>query len=250
MSTAVDLHTLTGAYALGALSDAEAEEFARHLAQCQACAQEVRELRETAARLALAVAEVPPAALRSRVIAALPDVRQLPPEAANVTSLPHSRRSRWRGLPALVAAACLAAAAVATTVAVDARRQADRARADTARAEQQASAVSAVAAAPDAAFHTGALSGGGTATVVSSARLGKAAVIYHDLPRLPESRVYQLWFNHGGTMVPAGLLATGRPTGSLLLDGGTAGADGVGLTAEPPGGSPAPTGAPLALLPL
>lgn len=249
MNTA-DLHTLTGAYALGALSDAEAEEFARHLAQCPACAQEVRELRETAARLALAVAEVPPAGLRDRVMAALPEVRQLPPEAADVTLLPQSRRSRWRGLPALVAAACLAAAAVATGVAVDARHQADQARADTARAQQQAAAVSAVAAAPDAAFRTGALTGGGTATVVSSARLGKAAVIYHGLPELPDSRVYQLWFSRGGTMVSAGLLATGRPTGSALLDGGTAGADAVGVTAEPPGGSATPTSTPLTLLPL
>lgn len=47
MST-VDLHTLTGAYALGALSEQESAEFAGHLAQCQACTQEVRELRETA----------------------------------------------------------------------------------------------------------------------------------------------------------------------------------------------------------
>lgn len=58
MST-VDLHTLTGAYALGALSEQESAEFTRHLAQCPACYQEVRELQETAARLALAVAEVP-----------------------------------------------------------------------------------------------------------------------------------------------------------------------------------------------
>ncbi|MYS19098.1 Putative zinc-finger, partial [Streptomyces sp. DvalAA-14] len=72
--TIADLHTLTGAYAVGALPDREAAEFGRHLARCQACAQEVRELRETAARLALAVAEVPPAGLRTRVLAALPAV--------------------------------------------------------------------------------------------------------------------------------------------------------------------------------
>ena len=58
--TAADLHTLTGAFALDALSEREAKEFDRHLSRCPMCAQEVGELRETAARLALAVAEVPP----------------------------------------------------------------------------------------------------------------------------------------------------------------------------------------------
>ncbi|MEE4545802.1 anti-sigma factor [Streptomyces sp. V4-01] len=301
--TVDDLHTLTGAYALDALSGPESGEFVRHMARCRACAQEVRELRETAARLALAVAEAPPARMRVRVLAALPEVRQLPPltsegadgtlpfgtagpaEGADgpaqpasgtaprrspgagpsaaggrpagppvpgVIPLPAPRRHRYR-LPALVAAACLAAA-VAAGVAVDARHQADLAQGRAARAEQQATAVAAVASAPDATFHTRALTGGGTATVVASARLGKAAVLYHDLPRLPDARVYQLWFSHDGTMVPAGLVAPGSTagsgSGSVLLAGTTAGADAVGVTAEPHGGSPAPTGAPLALLPL
>ena len=38
----IDLHTLSGAYALDALSAEEAEEFSRHLAQCEACREEVR----------------------------------------------------------------------------------------------------------------------------------------------------------------------------------------------------------------
>lgn len=59
-----DLHTLTGPYAVGAVTSSEAEEFRRHLRECDACAREVRELRETAARLALAVAVPPPAHLR------------------------------------------------------------------------------------------------------------------------------------------------------------------------------------------
>ncbi|MET7439499.1 zf-HC2 domain-containing protein, partial [Streptomyces sp. NPDC005568] len=58
MST-VDLHTLTGAYALHALSEDERGAFERHAADCEACTEEVRELTETAARLALAVSAVP-----------------------------------------------------------------------------------------------------------------------------------------------------------------------------------------------
>ncbi|SEN81343.1 Anti-sigma-K factor rskA [Actinacidiphila rubida] len=246
--TSVDLHTLTGAYAVGALAGPEAEEFHRHMAQCEACAQEVRELTETAARLALAVAEVPPPGLRDRVMAALPDVRQLPPDGTVVPLRPATGRGWRQRLPYLAAAACLAGAAVASGVAVNAQHEADLQRERTARAEQQATELSALTAAPDATFHTGALKGGGTATVVSSRSLGQAAVLFHGLPALPGSRVYEIWYSHGGTMVPAGLVEQGRSAGATVLAGSPAGADGVGITEEPHGGSTSPTGQPLVLL--
>jgi hypothetical protein len=248
--TSVDLHTLTGR---------EAAAFDRHLARCHACAQEVRELRETAARPALAVAEVPPAGLRTRVMAALPEVRQLPPETsgtsgarrAPATVLPLSVGRCWQQrLPYLAAAACLALAGVATGVAVNARDQVHAQHENTARAEWQTVALSALVAAPDARFHTGGLTNGGTATVVASASLGRTALLYHGLPALPGSEVYELWYSRGGTMVPAGLLDSGHTAGSALLNGRPDGADGVGLTVEPAGGSPAPTTAALTVLPL
>jgi hypothetical protein len=62
-----DLHILTGAYALDAFDGAERDRFD------PACGGR---LRETATRLALAVAVVPPPALRGRVLAAAaPDAR-------------------------------------------------------------------------------------------------------------------------------------------------------------------------------
>ncbi|SOE09285.1 Putative zinc-finger [Streptomyces sp. 2323.1] len=246
MST-VELHTLTGAYALGALTGREAAEFARHLDRCAACAQEVRELQETAARLALAVAEVPPAALRTRVMAALPTVRQLPPADHGTTVVPMRRRFRHR-LPYLAAAACLVGAAVAGGYAVQARHDAQEQRDRNVRAEQQAAVVSALMTAPDATFHTTALKGGGSGTVVASKRMGRTAFLYHGLPALSGQRVYELWYSRNGQMVPAGLVETGSSSGTLLLTGGPQGADGVGVTAEPPGGSSRPTSSPLALL--
>ncbi|MFF3542963.1 anti-sigma factor domain-containing protein [Streptomyces platensis] len=246
MST-VDLHTLTGAYALGALSEQESAEFTRHLAQCPACTQEVRELQETAARLALAVAEVPPAGLRTRVMAALPEVRQLPPRGRHATVVPLRRGMRHR-LPYLAAAACLVVAALAGGLAVNARNEADEQRNRSARAEQQAAAVSALMTAPDATFHTTALKGGGSGTVVASKRRGQSAFLYHGLPALSGQRVYELWYSRNGAMEPAGLVETGSSSGAMLLTGGPQGADGVGVTAEPPGGSSRPTTAPLAVL--
>ncbi len=240
-----DLHTLTGACALDALSPEEEREFSRHLRDCPACAREVAELRETAARLAMAVAEVPPAAMRERVMAALPEVRQLPPpgDAARVLS-PRSRTWRQR-LPYLAAAACLAGAAVAGGVAVHAQHEAAR---QSTRAERQASRLAALLAAPDAAYRRGTLSGGGYAAVVSSPRLGETAFVYRDLPRLSGSRVYELWYRRDGVMVPAGLVDSGRANGAALLAGGPSGSDAVGVTVEPHGGTRRPTTAPVLLV--
>ena len=93
-----DLHTLTGAYAAHALSDAERLAFERHLDACPACAQEVRELGETAARLGAAVATPPPAALWERVRAEAAATRQLPPVVGRVER--RRRAERAGGSPA------------------------------------------------------------------------------------------------------------------------------------------------------
>ncbi len=142
------------------------------------------------------------------------------------------------------------AALVAGGFALDARHDADRQRDSAARAAQRASTLSALMAAPDAAFHTTALKGGGSATLVSSKRQGRSALVYDGLPALSDSRVYQLWYSRGGTMVPAGLLTPGGSGGAMLLTGSARGADAVGVTVEPAGGSTTPTGRPLALLPV
>jgi len=74
-----DIHVLTGAYACDALDLSELGAFEEHLASCDSCAQEVTELRATAAALALAEAVEPPAGLRERVMAEVAITRQLAP---------------------------------------------------------------------------------------------------------------------------------------------------------------------------
>ena len=250
--TTVDLHTLTGAYALHALSDREAKDFARHLAACPACAQEVRELQETASRLALAAAEAPSAEFRARVLAAVPEVRQLPPlvpDPADPAGAGGSARWRlWRRrMPQLALAACLVVAVGAVGVAVDAEHQVSQQRSRTAAAEQQAASISRLLVAPDATYHTGHLVGGGSSAVVASARLRQAAFVYQGLPALPGAKVYELWYSRGGVMVPAGLVSSSQPDGATLLNGSPSGAAGVGVTVEPAGGSPRPTTPPILL---
>ena len=64
-----DWHVLTGSYVLDALPDFERAEFERHLQHCPSCGAEVRGLRETAARLAMARAVQPPPGMQHRVLA-------------------------------------------------------------------------------------------------------------------------------------------------------------------------------------
>ena len=65
-----DLHTLSGAYALNALSPDEAREFREHYDLCPACQQEVRDLRDAAARMGASEAMQPPPQLKARVMSA------------------------------------------------------------------------------------------------------------------------------------------------------------------------------------
>ncbi len=79
-TSAADLaHTLTGAYAMDAVSDADRAAVDRHLTECGECRDEVRGLRETTARLAVAAALAPRAKLKASTIRAASQIRQLPP---------------------------------------------------------------------------------------------------------------------------------------------------------------------------
>ncbi|NJP88105.1 anti-sigma factor [Nonomuraea sp. FMUSA5-5] len=93
-----ELHTLSGAYAVHALPYAEWVLFEEHLHACGPCADEVRHLRETAARLAEAVAERPPARLRRRLLDAASRSRGFedPPEPVRDDS-----PTVWRRPPAV-----------------------------------------------------------------------------------------------------------------------------------------------------
>ena len=92
----IDLHTLAGAYALDALSPAEADAFATHLEECPACRDEVRELQEAAARMGASEATAPPRALKARVLAAADQQPQLPPKVTPIDAAP----ARAAGCPA------------------------------------------------------------------------------------------------------------------------------------------------------
>ncbi|MFC7616991.1 zf-HC2 domain-containing protein [Actinokineospora soli] len=94
--TNADVHALTGAYALNAIPELERAAFERHLAECDACAQEVAELQATAARLGEAAAEAPPPELKAAVMAGIKNIRQLPPVGGDGAAAPRPRAARGR----------------------------------------------------------------------------------------------------------------------------------------------------------
>jgi anti-sigma factor RsiW len=225
-----DLHVLTGSYVLDAVSDAEREEFERHLQFCPTCEAEVRGLRETAARLALACAVNPPARMEQHVLAATYRTRQLPPLPAPGRVLHFPRR-----LAILAAAASVAAAVALGITQLTAQHQLDQA---------QATAIARVVTAPDAHVDT-ARAAGGNVTVVTSLALHEAVVSTSGMASLPSSRVYQVW-----VMSPSGARSAGLMHGSSLLASAVRPGDQIGITVEPAGGTTRPTTTPVAVLPV
>ena len=255
-----DIHGLTGAYAVDALDDVERARFEAHLAGCPQCQAEVASLSAAAGELAAGTLASPPASLRASVLREIGAVRPLPllvvpeeetdpdPVAASASSAPlaptsldakraaRDRRARpLRQLLAGVAAAAVLAtgglvwhpwSSGTSSVQLTATQQVLQAK-DAQRFEQKV--------------------GGATATVVRSPSLNKAVIVVANLAAPPGGKVYELWLQHGTTLVKAGFLPSGSSS-TVLLQGDAVTAAGAGITIEPTGGSPTPTLPPVALI--
>ncbi|MFD4370618.1 anti-sigma factor domain-containing protein [Streptomyces sp. NPDC058486] len=246
MKRHASVHTLGAAYALGALDADERREFAAHLRECDACRQEAVEFEATTARLGAAVSRTPPAGLKTTVMSAVDGVRQLPPETPATTTAAGFGVAVRRKAPALALAASVAAVALgglAVNQTQNAQEYQDRAQ----QAEQRMDDVSTVLAAPDARTVHGKATNGALATVVVSDTQDRAVFTAGGLPAPAAGKTYQLWLDHDGTMLPAGLIAA---DGTVPMTGSPADATAVGLTLEPSGGSDTPTSDPLLLMSL
>lgn len=222
-----ELHTLSGAYALDALSPEEAAAFRTHLDACAACRDEVRELRAAAAQLGASEALVPPAHLRARVLEAADRMPQLPPK---VTSIDAGRRRDWR--PRLLAAAA-AVVLVAGAVIGIGQLQDDGPR--------LAAGVVQVFDAPDA--HSAEVdTSHGPVRVATSQSEGEMAVDTSDLKPLDEDHAYQVWTVVDGEPIPVVVLE--QPAAGAHMAMPEPGTE-VAITVEPAGGSKLPTTEPI-----
>ena len=238
-----DWHVLTGSYALDALPEPERAEFERHLQHCPSCEEEVRGLRETAARLAMVQALQPPPAMAQRVLAAAYRTRQLPPLPGDRLSAAreHRRAQVARRFAPRRIAAFAAAATVAAAVALGITQVSTQHRLESTQASN--TAITRVVTAPDARIESTRTSAGGSVTVVASAALREAVVTGTGTP--PAGRVYQVW-----VMSPSGARSAGLMAGpSTVLASAVVPGDRIGITVEPAGGTSKPTTTPVAVLP-
>jgi len=247
-----DLHVLTGSYALNALTGAERDEFERHLHRCPSCVAEVRGLRETAARLAMAKAVQPPEGMQSRVLDATYRTRQLPPVHGART--PRASRAprdhRWARVPRLGAprlGAAVAAASVVVAVGLGITQAGAQRQLQSTRASD--AAITRVIQAPDARLETMPTSAGGIVTVVFSGQQRAAVIATTGMASLPSGRVYQLWVIGPAGARSEGLLTRPGQANQVLASGVVPG-ERIGITVEPSGGTPRPTTTPVVAVPL
>ncbi|WP_148615261.1 anti-sigma factor [Nocardioides rubriscoriae] len=220
----VDIHALSGAYAVDAVDEFERAQFERHLADCDDCRAEVDSLRAAAALIGETSAMTPPDSLRASVLAGIQTVRPLPPVVVAVADRGRSTRRRFPALVAAAAALITIGGVGATVIDLAGDDQ------QVGTYEARLTATDRVLQAPDAQTRTEKLPGGGTATVVRSASLKQAVIVTEDMPSAPQFHTYELWLQRGDTMIPAGQIAGG--TNTVLLDGDATLADGVGITIE------------------
>lgn len=225
----IDLHHLAAAYALDALDDEERIAFEAHYPTCEICAADVVDYRETAALLASAEAVAPPVDMEDRVMGAISRVRQIPPMVPDrVVDLADHRRARNRraSVLAVAAAAVIAIAGIAVSV----------------RGDTGGSGFEAVFEAPDAVV-TSLEGDDGTIRVIWSPERDQVAVVGNELANPGVGQVYALWFLLDEGVAPAGLFSPDDDgVVRAVLDVADIDGGGFGVTVEPAGGSPQPTG--------
>lgn len=255
-----ELHLLSGAYALDALSDSERAAYERYLSTSEEARAEAASLSDTAVMLGLATEAVtPPSSLRASILAQVATTPQLPaledqPDTAaattsNVTSIfdPHPvgtasarAKRRWYARPAtfLVAAVAVIAIFAGTTVVNYVNT--------TTQQQQQAMSVTRISAASDSQHATSEVTGGGKLTLIWSNQLKRSAVVMTNLPALPAGKTYELWYIAGAQVTPAGMFVPASD-GSVtqVLAGSMTDGDTIGITVEPAGGSKQPTTKPV-----
>lgn len=247
-----DIHTLTGAYALHALPEDERALFEAHLDDCDACAQEVRELQATAAEIGLLVHEPPPPGMRARVLAAIDETRQLPPaaEAPTPPSLvraPSGRaasRRAWSWPQRLVgvAAAVATIAVVALSVVVaDLNARVAQMEAPVAVGTGPAVQSTMVAAEVEDLLRAEDLAmvnlddGPAVVRVVMSPARGEAVLLVSGMEPAPSEHAYTLWLHHtDGQVTPAGLLELAEDgEAAHYLSADMTAVTALGVTVEP-----------------
>jgi anti-sigma-K factor RskA len=221
-----------GVYLLGAMSDAEAQAFERHMAHCPSCRDEIERLRPAADALPRAVEQLaPPPTLKASLMEVVErEAEGRADEPARPARPRRSLAERLRALPGLrpVLVAGALALGVAAGFGVARLSQEDESRTVVATVDERRI--------PEASARLQ-LQGGGD---------DGAILRVQGMPTLKPNRVYQAWVLRDGTIVP-------QPTFEVSDNGGGAvaipedlsDAEQVLVTREQRGGARAPSEEPI-----
>jgi len=238
-----ELKSLIAPYVLGAVSPEEMEEVRAHIISCEECMAEADGYSGAVSSLALSVTpEAIPDTLINNVMreagaGAQPQVKAAPPvadasEGASVTEL---RRPRpiygiVAAAAALLIVAVLAGSLIMTTNELDDTR--DQLALERERVEQLAQT--------EGAMRLGGPSGEAVGAMLPTDEGG--VFVVHGLGDPPTEHTYQVWLLEDGQPTSAGTFDPSSGVGAIQTDHSLDGVDGVAVTVEPEGGSPAPTG--------
>lgn len=231
-----DIHSLSGAYAVDALTADERAAFEDHLEHCAACRDEVDSLGEAAGQLSLLTAEEPPPSLREEVLGLVATVRPEPPRVNEAAP----RRRPWTWLAA-AAAAVVVALGIGIGITEPWDTGSDSGGLTVAEQIERAEDVQRLSVSFD---------DGARATVVRSENLGRAVIETSDMPQAPAGRRYVLWLQDPqGQMRNAGAMPADPGDTTLEFRGDAGAATAAGITIESDPAAPAPTSEPIALFP-
>lgn len=221
-----------GAYLLGALDADEATALERHLEQCERCREQLRWLQPAVDALPETVTRLePPPRLRERLLA---DVREDARRAGAAASgerrglldwlRGEGDRIRWRPLAGFAAVVLIAAAVVGYEVG------------NSGSGGGGGNAVTVEVPQPS-----------GLVAAVSMEGTAHGRIELTDVPSLPPDKVLEAWVERDGEVeaVPTLFVPNGQGEAATRI-GDMRGVSAVMVTAEPPGGSEAPTSKPIA----
>jgi len=230
MSDETHILELLPACAIGCLDEDEARLVAEHLASCLACRAELRAYQTIADQLALPAPDaVPPPDLKRRLLERVQSPRPL--------TAPQPRALRWplmqRLLPAWGLVSLLLILALAV-VNLSLWQRVNDLAATTGPAGMRAISLSGTGAAPQA-----------SGFVIVGADGQNGALVVDQLPPLDEARQYQVWLIRDGQRTSGAVFSTdevGYGGTRIRAPESLFAYSAIGVTIEPAGGSPGPTG--------
>jgi len=253
MTLCQELEELIPAYALDAVDEKDRARIEAHLARCANCARLVAAYRPVVELLPYAVPQVePPAELKYRVLAAvLPQAKPQPTPTPSFRSPLSSFLSTLFRAPAFAAVALVLLVALGVwnaSLQVQMSQQAATSQKLIAELTRQREFMAVVAYADGTPQH---LQGTQVAERAAGRLYGSPAettlaLFVDDLPALALGKVYQVWLiDPNGDRTSGGTFTVDeRGNGWLLIHSPKPLKEyqGIGITVEPMGGSPKPTG--------